>query len=602
MICFLRVVLGIEQFDGVSVGQVGGIGHLAVDAIAPAGVVTVIAGAPLGAIRGDNGGDVVAADDLVAVGFQHLPSGINSGHPFGLISEQAVDELGAVRCVAGEGIGLAFVRGGLAAIGAGDDDGDRDDLIVQLLELDIVRMLFCISAQSLAGEPAGDGDCLGGSGLSDQQVFVGDDGGIAGAEGSPLFRLIPAIHVHRHDAVVDHVIYMIDPGQLALLVQVRFTEGVEVGGDVVFVRIVGLDAVEVVGFDLFHQGDLFVHFFLSQGGNLDLESTGHRDAAGLVGDGDGHGDHLGRSARHVPIDPDAGGIVHIRFFQHVIVAGGDGDGAVFAVDTEVTGAGDADVLGGGVDTIGIGGQLRAGDPIAQADLCKARVYPLPQGLLHGVAAGTGGNDDVKGFGDRYAVNTVALQGGGEGHRSGDGGLVDGHLVIAVIAGGVAHFDHFFVTGGPGEIAPTQAVPVFFQHLGQGQLADVLGGDGQRCDLLFQVGAELALVPGEVGVPLLFCRDAILLQHEGDVEIGTAAAEAVLVEVIGDGAVFADAGAAVAGRVLFDGQLDAIQLVAQLLGGEVDEVGVGTVDGVQVAGHGFDGCVQGVFRLRLTQGV
>ena len=357
-----------------------------------------------------------------------------------------------------------------------------------------------------------------------------------------------------------------------------------------------------MGLDLFHQGDLLVHFFLGQGGNLDLEITGHGDAAGLVGDGDGHGDQFGLSARHIPVDPDAGGVVHARFFQHVIVAGGDGDGAVFAVDAEVTGAGDADVLGGGVDTIGIGGQLRAGDPIPQTGLCKASVHPLLQGRFHGVAASVGGHDDVEGFGDGYVLSAVALQGGGERHRGGDGGLVDGHLVVAVIAGSGADLDYLVIAGGPGEIAPTQVVPVLFQNLRQGQFADLLGGDGHGFNLPFQVGTELALVPRKVGVPLLFYRDPVLFQDKGDVEIGAAAAEAVLGEVVGDGAVLADGGAAVAGRVLFDGQLDAVQLVAQLFGGEVDEVGVGAVDGSQAAGHGVGDSVQSIFGLRLTQRV
>ena len=159
----------------------------------------------------------------------------------------------------------------------------------QLLEDGVVRIALRIARVLLAGQARLDGDFRAVCGLGHQQVLMGHDRGVARLEQAPAGRAqgIVALEVHRHDAAARRVgrLMVVRPGQIAVRVEVRLLERVQVARDragVLAFRKRG----GIADHGLLHERGLAVEVGLIHGGNRERERLGGADlGVRLVGHG-----------------------------------------------------------------------------------------------------------------------------------------------------------------------------------------------------------------------------------------------------------------------------------------------------------------------------
>ena len=138
----------------------------------------------------------------------------------------------------------------LRILRAGHDQIDCNRLLIELLEICVLRVFLRIPAQRFAGKIAGDGDRLAVSLTGDEQILMGYHIGVARAEQTPDLLIIPVVQRNGHDAVIFEVFAVVDPGQFAVVIQIALLEGVQIGGDVVPLDVGIADAVPVIHLDV----------------------------------------------------------------------------------------------------------------------------------------------------------------------------------------------------------------------------------------------------------------------------------------------------------------------------------------------------------------
>lgn len=106
---------------------------------------------------------------------------------------------------------------------------------------------------------------------------MADNVRIRRAEQPPLLAFRPAVHRHGDDAAAGQVCMVIHPDELAVRIQIRLLEGVQVGENVLCVRVGVADAVKVVRLDLGHERELRVDLRLRV--RLDFDHRNHAQAA-----------------------------------------------------------------------------------------------------------------------------------------------------------------------------------------------------------------------------------------------------------------------------------------------------------------------------------
>ena len=274
----------------------------------------------------------------------------------------------------------------LRILRAGHDQIDCNRLLIELLEICVLRVFLRIPAQRFAGKIAGDGDRLAVSLTGDEQILMGYHIGVARAEQAPDLLVIPVVQRNGHDAVIFEIIAVVDPGQLTVRAQIALLEGVQIGGDVVLIGVSVADAVPVIHLDPFHQRDFRVDLGLRERlyGHLDLLGRKHAHGGKIVSrlravrtveDLHRQGDGLCRLAGQRAVDPNTRTVRRGRRFDHAGIAAGDDHRRVLAVDLEVARGRELNVVDRGVNTVFLC-QLFAGDEILQAGGRKCIVQLL----------------------------------------------------------------------------------------------------------------------------------------------------------------------------------------------------------------------------------
>ena len=285
---------------------------------------------------------------------------------------------------------------------------------------------------------------------------------------------------------------VIHPDELAVRIQIRFLEGVQVGENVLCVRVGVADAVKVVRLDLRHERELRVDLRLRERLDFDHEITRSSDAAVGIRERHRDGDVLCRLAGQRAVDGRTRGVVHIRRHDGVFIAARDGHGGVLAVHAKVARGREMNIVGCKILAVALRkGQTRHG--IAQAAAGgKARVELCQQILAHGRLLPLDGDIEDLAHGNSLLLRVRELEGHSRGE--GDGLVLRGRLDHADIGGKervrrllvfVADGDRRRVAGRPGDERPPLAVDDLRQRQILREQVRVLPGGAQA------LGGELA---------------------------------------------------------------------------------------------------------------
>ena len=375
---------------------------------------------------------------------------------------------------------------------ADDRDLRGHRLTAQRLEVRVVRITCGVLAERLARELTADRDGLVLRGAGHEQVLVADHAGIGRAEQPPLLAFRPAVHRHGDDAAAGQVCMVIHPDELAVRIQIRLLEGVQVGEDVLCVRVGVADAVKVVRLDLGHERELRVDLRLRERLDFDHEITRSSDAAVGIRERHRDGDVLCRLAGQRAVDGRTRGVVHIRRHDDVFIAARDGHGGVLAVHAKVARGREMNIIGCKILAVALReGQTRHG--IAQAAAGgKARVEPGQQILAHGRLLPLDGDIEDLAHSNGLLLRVRELEGHSRGE--GDGLVLCGRLDHADIGVKervrrllvfVADGDRRRVAGRPGDERPPLAVDDLRQRQILREQVRVLPGGAQA------LGGELA---------------------------------------------------------------------------------------------------------------
>ena len=321
---------------------------------------------------------------------------------------------------------------------------------------------------------------------------MADHAGIGRAEQPPLLAFRPAVHRHGDDAAAGQVCMVIHPDELAVRIQIRLLEGVQVGENVLFVRVGVADAVKVVRLDLGHERELRVDLRLRERLDFDHEITRSSDAAVGIRERHRDGDVLCRLAGQRAVDGRTRGVVHIRRHDGVFIAARDGHGGVLAVHAEVARGREMNIIGCKILAVALReGQTRHG--IAQAAVGgKTRVEPGQQILAHGRLLPLDG--DIKDLAHSNGLLLRVRELEGHSRGEGDGLVLRGRLDHADIGIKervrrllvfVADGDRRRVAGRPGDERPPLAVDDLRQRQILREQVRVLPGGAQA------LGGELA---------------------------------------------------------------------------------------------------------------
>ena len=515
---------GIERI-AVFIGTQNG--HLAVDGEHPAGpgAVGLVAGGEGIAVRVRDAGDVAghAAVGIAAPG-EHIQQGVRRGAA--VTGGAGVGAAGQARKraeaiavdVDGHGDGLEI--GILNALRADYGDGGGDGLLIELGELrvgGIALELLVVLGVLGVGQNAVDGDAGVVLGLGQQQVLVGDDGAVAGAEAAVLLRVVPAGDVVGLDADGVVGIHVADK-LIAVAVRDDLDERAHVAGDAVAVAVCLADAlpVDVLGADLRHEGRRRVQLVLCQGldgqGDVLAREHGHGVVVLALAAGTGenlhrHGDGLGALAGQRAVGHHARDVRRGRIGgdDHAVVARAEQDGRVLAVEVLIIVAvGDGIELPRGRE-LDVGGDARGVDGRAILRIVQTVFGQrgLEQGLIvelagRGVALDVDGVDPA----DREILAAVI----GQRQRQGHGGILlrERHrgLVGGEIGGGdVADGDDGRVAGAPRggrpqlKIVALVIVDAARVHTG---LQGILGQAGEIVRALHRLGDGDAVGHGAQG--------------------------------------------------------------------------------------------------------
>ena len=387
---------------------------------------------------------------------------------------------------------LCLQLGADGRVRAGDRDLRGHRLTAQRLEVRVVRITCGVLAERLARELTADRDGLVLRGTGHEQVLVADHAGIGRAEQPPLLAFRPAVHRHGDDAAAGQVCMVIHPDELAVRIQIRLLEGVQVGENVLCVRVGVADAVKVVRLDLGHERELRVDLRLRERLDFDHEITRSSDAAVGIRERHRDGDILCRLAGQRAVDLRTRGVVHIRRHDGVFIAARDGHGGVLAVHAEVVRGREMNIIGCKILSVALReGQTRHG--IAQtAAGGKARVELCQQILAHGRLLPLDGDIEDLAHGNGLLLRVRELEGHSRGE--GDGLVLCGRLDHADIGVKervrrllvfVADGDRRRVAGRPGDERPPLAVDDLRQRQILREQVRVLPGGTQA------LGGELA---------------------------------------------------------------------------------------------------------------
>ena len=375
---------------------------------------------------------------------------------------------------------------------ADDRDLRGHRLTAQRLEVRVVRITCGVLAERLARELTADRDGLVLRGTGHEQVLVADHAGIGRAEQPPLLAFRPAVHRHGDDAAAGQVCMVIHPDELAVRIQIRLLEGVQIGEDVLCVRVGVADAVKVVRLDLGHERELRVDLRLRERLDFDHEITRSSDAAVGIRERHRDGDVLCRLAGQRAVDGRTRGVVHIRRHDGVFIAARDGHGGVLAVHAKVARGREMNIIGCKILAVALReGQTRHG--IAQAAAGgKARVELCQQILAHGRLLPLDGDIEDLAHGNGLLLRVRELEGHGRGE--GDGLVLRRRLDHADIGVKervrrllvfVADGDRRRVAGRPGNERPPLAIDDLRQRQILREQVRVLPGGAQA------LGGELA---------------------------------------------------------------------------------------------------------------
>ena len=387
---------------------------------------------------------------------------------------------------------LCLQLGADGRVRAGDRDLRGHRLTAQRLEVRVVRITCGVLAERLARELTADRDGLVLHGTGHEQVLVADHAGIGRAEQPPLLAFRPAVHRHGDDAAAGQVCMVIHPDELAVRIQIRLLEGVQVGENVLCVRVGVADAVKVVRLDLGHERELRVDLRLRERLDFDHEITRSSDAAVGIRERHRDGDVLCRLAGQRAVDLRTRGVVHIRRHDGVFIAARDGDRRILAVHAEIARGREMNIIGCKILAVALRkGQTRHG--IAQAAVGgKARVELCQQILAHGRLLPLDGDIEDLTHGNGLLLRVRELEGHSRGE--GDGLVLRGRLDHADIGVKervrrllvfVADGDRRRVAGRPGNERPPLAVDDLRQRQILREQVRVIPGGAQA------LGGELA---------------------------------------------------------------------------------------------------------------
>ena len=321
---------------------------------------------------------------------------------------------------------------------------------------------------------------------------MADNARIRRAEQPPLLAFRPAVHRHGDDAAAGQVCMVIHPDELAVGIQIRLPEGVQVGEDVLCVRVAVADAVKVVRLDLGHERELRVDLLLRERLDGDQEAARGRHAAVAVRDRHRDGDILGSLTWQRAVDLRTRGIVHIRRHDGVGIAACDGHGGILAVHAEVARGREMNVIGCEILAVALlERQTRHG--VAQAAIgCKARVELCKQLLAHVGLLPFDGDGKHLADGDGLLLRICELEGHDRSKRNGrilrgrldhaDIGVKERVRRLLVL---VADGDHGRIAGRPGNERPPLAVDDLRQRQILREQVRVIPGGAQA------LGGELA---------------------------------------------------------------------------------------------------------------
>ena len=365
-------------------------------------------------------------------------------------------------------------------------------LAAQCLKVLVVRIACGILAERLTRELAADRNGLVPRRAGHEQVFMADNVRIRRAEQPPLLAFRPAVHRHGDDAAAGQVCMVIHPDELAVRIQIRLLEGVQVGENVLCVRVGVADAVKVVRLDLGHERELRVDLRLRERLDFDHEITRSSDAAVGIRERHRDGDVLCHLAGQRAVDGRTRGVVHIRRHDGVFIAARDGHGGVLAVHAKVARGREMNIIGCKILSVALReGQTRHG--IAQAAVGgKARVEPGQQILAHGRLLSLDGDIEDLTHSNGLLLRVRELEGHSRGE--GDGLVLRGRLDHADIGVKervrrllvfVADGDRRRVAGRPGNERPPLAVDDLRQRQILREQVRVLTGGAQA------LGGELA---------------------------------------------------------------------------------------------------------------
>ena len=387
---------------------------------------------------------------------------------------------------------LCLQLGADGRVRADDRDLRGHRLTAQRLEVRVVRITCGVLAERLARELTADRDGLVLRGTGHEQVLVADHAGIGRAEQPPLLAFRPAVHRHGDDAAAGDILAVVGPDELAVRIQIRLLEGVQVGENVLCVRVGVADAVKVVRLDLGHERELRVDLRLRERLDFDHEITRSSDAAVGIRERHRDGDVLCRLAGQQAVDGRTRGVVHIRRHDGVFIAARDGHGGVLAVHAKVARGREVNIVCGKILAVALHkGQTRHG--IAQAAVGgKARVELCQQILAHGRLLSLDGDIEDLTHGNGLLLRVRELEGHSRGE--GDGLVLRGRLDHADIGVKervrrllvfVADGDCRRVAGRPGDERPPLAVDDLRQRQILREQVRVLPGGAQA------LGGELA---------------------------------------------------------------------------------------------------------------
>ena len=454
------------------------------------GVVQVWGSERLRVAAGDGDGAVSAVNAKVLQGREE---NILRGQILAVAERERAAGVGITQAGRREAaVQLCLQLGADGRVRADDRDLRGHRLTAQRLEVRVVRITCGVLAECLARELTADRDGLVLRGTGHEQVLVADHAGIGRAEQPPLLAFRPAVHRHGDDAAAGQVCMVIHPDELAVRVQIRLLEGVQVGENVLCVRVGVADAVKVVRLDLGHERELRVDLRLRERLDFDHEITQSSDTAVGIRERHRDGDVLCRLAGQRAVDLRTRGVVHIRRHDGVFIAARNGHGGVLAVHAEVARGREMNIIGCKILAVALRkGQTRHG--IAQAAAGgKARVELCQQILAHGRLLPLDGDIEDLAHGNGLLLRVREL----EGHSRGEGdGLVLcrrlDHADIGVkervrrLLVFVADGDRRRVAGRPGDERPPLAVDDLRQRQILREQVRVIPGGAQA------LGGELA---------------------------------------------------------------------------------------------------------------